>query len=302
MLTALRALAWRRSHRDFLIILNWHQITPLFDPLRHHRYTWTELAQFEAQIDYLAGKFEILALDDAIRQLDCGGLRGSCVALTFDDGDISIADYVVPLLRERRVPATFFINSAYIENRRAYWFPILSYLSTVEDDRSRAALPDELKKQALRLRETGDPIFYRAMRDCIEGLASEVPLLETRLITKEWLSNLDGYQFSIGAHGHEHERFSMMPLEWQRNDLRENVRLLSQFRAFRPFFAVPFGRPWDWTEQTIQIARDQGLQVVLADGGINEGLNNAYRRIPCDGRSIRQLIMAEMSDALTRRS
>ena len=296
----LRALAWRRVHSDFLIIFNWHQVTPLFDPLRHHRHTWTELKQFETQIDYLTAKFGILPLNDAIGRLNRGVLRGSCAALTFDDGDISIADNVVPLLRERNLPATFFINSAYLEDRRSYWFPILSYLCTVENSGLQGALPEDLKEKALHLRTTDDPIYYRAVRDRLEQLASLVPNLGSRLISAEWLADLDGVQFAIGAHGHEHQRFSMMPSEWQLDNLRENVRVLSQFKAYRPIFAVPFGRPWDWTAETIRIARGQGLEVVLSDGGINVDTSDFYQRIPSDGRTIRHLVTAAMSDALTK--
>jgi peptidoglycan/xylan/chitin deacetylase (PgdA/CDA1 family) len=124
--------------------------------------------------------------------------------------------------------------------------------------------------------------------------------LGARLLPTQWLANLDGEQFAIGAHGHEHQRFSMMPLEWQLHDLRENVRVLSQFRGYRPVFAVPFGRSWDLTRETIYIARGQGLEVVLADGGINLGAGNSYQRIPSDGQIIRRLVAAEMSDALRK--
>ena len=259
------------------------------------------MEDFATEVDYLTAEFEIMPLHDAIARLDHGVLRGSCAALTFDDGDASVSQYVAPMLRTRGLPATFFINSAYLDGRRSYWFPILSYLCTVEDPKLREALPVELKEKALQLRATNDPIFYREVRDRIEQLASLLPNLAARLISTEWIEKLDGEQFAIGAHGHEHQRFSMMPSEWQLDDLRENIRVLSQFQAYRPIFAVPFGRPWDWSNETIRIVRDQGLEVVLADGGLNVGPRETYRRIPSDGRTIRRLVATAMSDALTER-
>jgi peptidoglycan/xylan/chitin deacetylase (PgdA/CDA1 family) len=299
-LHALRAFAWKRSHSDFLLVCIWHQVTPVFDPLLHHKFTWTELKKFEIAIDYLASKFEVLPLQDAISQLNRGTLRGPCAALTFDDGDISMAEHVVPLLRKRNLPATFFINSAYLQGNRSYWFPILSYLCADNDASRRASFTDELKNKALRLRSTSDPTYYDEVRNRVERLGSFVPNLGSRLVSAEWLSRLDGDQFTIGAHGHEHQRFSMMPPEWQANNLRENIRVLSEFQAYRPIFAVPFGRPWDWTEQTIHIAREHALEVVLADGTINVGSNGACQRVPSDGRAIRPLITTAMSDSLAR--
>jgi peptidoglycan/xylan/chitin deacetylase (PgdA/CDA1 family) len=298
---ALRAFAWGLSHSDFLVVFNWHQVTPLFEPLCHHEYTWTQLEDFEAEVDYLIREFDVMPLHEAIRRFDRGALRGPCAALTFDDGDASMAKYVVPALRQRDLPATFFINSAYLDCKRSYWFPILSYLCNVEDKNLQAILPQRLKDEALQLRTTNDPSFYNAVRKRIEELASWVPNLESRLITTRWLADLDGDQFAIGAHGHEHQRFSMMSAEWQHNDLRENVRVLSQFQAYRPVFAVPFGRPSDWTNQTIRIARQQGLEVVLANGGLNARSGETYQRIPSDGRVIRELVSAAKSEALTRR-
>ena len=291
---------WRRSHSDFLMVFNWHQVTSLYDPLRHHKYTWTQQKDFEGAIDHLTAEFEILPLHEAIGRLNRGTLRGPCTALTFDDGDSSVAEVVVPSLRKRGLPATFFVNSAYLDGRRSYWFPILSYLCTVGDAGQRSALPEELKEKALQLRNTNDPIFYREVRDRIERLAPLVPDLGTRLLPAQWLADLDGEQFAIGAHGHEHQRFSMMLPEWQLHDLRENVRVLSQFRGYRPLFAVPFGRLRDLTRETIYIAHGEGLEVVLADGGINLGSGDSYQRIPSDGQIIRRLVTAEMSDALRK--
>jgi peptidoglycan/xylan/chitin deacetylase (PgdA/CDA1 family) len=290
-----RAARWRQNHRDFLIVLNWHQVTPEFDPSIQHKYTWTQLDVFKAAVRYLEEEFRILPLHDALASINRGTLRGPCVALTFDDGDISIADYVAPFLRQRNLPATLFINSAYLDGRSSYWFPVSSFLMANDIARSRADFADELRAQALQLRRTDDPAFYNRVRERVERLAFLVRDLGSRLVSEAWISNLDGEQFAIGAHGHEHQRFSMMAAEWQRNDLRENVKCLSQFRAYRPIFAVPFGRAWDWTRETICIARAQGLHAMLADGGINLSAAEVYRRIPSDGRAVGRLVAEAMA-------
>jgi peptidoglycan/xylan/chitin deacetylase (PgdA/CDA1 family) len=290
-----RAARLRRNHRGFLIVLNWHQVTPEFSPSIQHKYTWTQLDVFKAAVRYLEEEFRILPLYDALGSINRGTLRGPCAALTFDDGDISIANYVAPFLRQRNLPATFFINSAYLDGHSSYWFPVSSFLMANDIARSRADFSDELRAQALQLRQTDDPAFYNRVRERVERLAFLVPDLGSRLVSEAWISNLDGDQFAIGAHGHEHQRLSMMAAEWQRNDLCENVKCLSQFRAYRPIFAVPFGRAWDWTQETIGIARAQGLYAMLAGGGINLSAAEVYRRIPSDGRAVRRLVAEAMA-------
>jgi peptidoglycan/xylan/chitin deacetylase (PgdA/CDA1 family) len=279
---------WLAGHRNFLMILNWHQITPCFDPGLHHHYTWTALGTFSAAIDFLAAAFQIVPLQGALERAKAGNIRGRCVALTFDDGDVSVADYVVPLLRQRKLPATFFVNTAYLDRDCSYWFPVLSYACP--------PLSARLREEALKLRTTDDPIYYDHVRRKVEQLSVAVPKLNSRLASAEWLADLDGDQFAIGAHGHEHERYSMMPADWQRADLSRNVEILSQFRAYRPLFAVPFGRPWDWNRTTLEIARELGLEVLLADGGVNLERSDLYRRQPADSKTARALL----ADAVLR--
>ena len=205
--TRWRAARWRQSHRNFLIVLNWHQVTPEFDANTQHMYTWTQLDVFKSAVGYLEEKFRIVPLHEALASISRGTLNGPCVALTFDDGDISIADYVAPFLRQRDLPATLFINSAYLDGRSSYWFPVSSFLMANDTARSRIEFSDELRAQALELRSTDDSAFYNGVRERVERLAFLVPDLKSRLVSEAWISNLDGDQFAIGAHGHEHQRF-----------------------------------------------------------------------------------------------
>jgi peptidoglycan/xylan/chitin deacetylase (PgdA/CDA1 family) len=276
-------------HRDALLIFNWHQVSPTFNPFSQHEYTWTSFDAFETSVDYLSRNYRIVPLHGALNQLKSGTLRGRCVALTFDDGDISMADYVMPFLKRRGLSATFFINTAYLDGRRAYWFPILSYLTA--GGVRHPALSAALHQQALQLRQTNDCCFYQRVREGIERLAPVLAEVKPRLVSPDWLAALDGEQFAIGAHGHEHERYAMMSVEWQRENLVENIRVLRRFRAYRPIFAVPFGRPWDWTAQSISIVRNLGLEVLLADGGVNLSAGDVYNRQPADAHVGRELVV-----------
>jgi peptidoglycan/xylan/chitin deacetylase (PgdA/CDA1 family) len=284
-----RVTYWKRYHKNFLVVFTWHQVTPKFDPYRHHKYTWTQFDKFAQQIEYLAREFTIIPLHEAILHLKRGSLPGACAALSFDDGDISISENVVPFLKQRGLPATVFINTAYLGGHRSYWFPILSYLRFVEHAEGRSMLTDDLSEKAQALRSTTNPRLYEECRCRIEELASLVPNLDSRLVSIDWLSKLDGDQFTIGAHGHEHQRFSMMPSEWQRGDLRKNVQALMCFRGYRPIFAIPFGRSLDYTAQSVSIAHEKGLEVVLSNGGINLAAGSVYHRIPSDDKTPSQI-------------
>lgn len=67
---------------------------------------------FARQLDLLAAH-RVLSLDDAVRCLEEGDSRPS-VVLTFDDGFDDVYHHAWPLLRERRVPFTIYVATAYM--------------------------------------------------------------------------------------------------------------------------------------------------------------------------------------------
>ncbi|QDV06946.1 Polysaccharide deacetylase [Planctomycetes bacterium Poly30] len=57
----------------------------------------------------------------------CSALRGTPVLITFDDGYRSCLDVALPLLLEFGMRATFFVPTAYIDERRVFWWDRLAY-------------------------------------------------------------------------------------------------------------------------------------------------------------------------------
>jgi peptidoglycan/xylan/chitin deacetylase (PgdA/CDA1 family) len=278
---------WHHRYRNYLAVFNFHQVTPTFRPGDHACGTWTSLAQFEAGMDYLMQRFKILDLEEAWKRLQRGELSGECAAITFDDGDISLAEYCVPLLERRGIPATIFLNSASFEGNGHYWFSTLNYLQSMHASASAGCVAAELDRKARLLRTTMIPEVYAVLRDEIARLGEESQVPRRQCVSPKWLTTLNEALFAIGAHGHEHERYSMMSEDWQRRDLRLNVDYLQQFKCFRPLFALPFGRKGDYNEITLQVASENRLTVWAADGGVNTSYSPVGLRIPADGRSLR---------------
>lgn len=67
---------------------------------------------FARQLDLLAGH-RVLSLDDAVSRLEDGDRRPS-VVLTFDDGFEDVYHHAWPLLRERRLPFTVYLATAFM--------------------------------------------------------------------------------------------------------------------------------------------------------------------------------------------
>jgi len=69
-------------------------------------------AAFERHLDLLAGH-DVISLDDALDRLDAGD-TSPCVVLTFDDGFEDVYQNAWPLLRDRRLPFTIYLASAFV--------------------------------------------------------------------------------------------------------------------------------------------------------------------------------------------
>lgn len=289
----LAASMWKRKHGRVLAVFNYHQVSPTFDPRFQSEHTWTSLEHFRQQIEFIKSYFQILPLPDAIDRLNRHALKGIHAAITFDDGDISMQQHAQPLLKEMGVPASFFVNTAYGQGRY-YWFPVLNYLEHAKDADVRALLTPALKQRAKQLRKTHDAKLYDEVRCELESLAVHVDESQPLLVGDDWLASLDGEQFTLGAHGHEHQRYSMMSAQWQSDNLQKNAQILRQFRAYRPIFALPFGRYDDWDTTAVRIAAEQGHTLLTADGGINQFRDAHIRRIPADSRDVKATFTKEI--------
>ncbi len=80
-------------------------------------------SQFDEQLDYLSATGEVLSLDEALRQLASPPPHPDRprYVLTFDDGTADFADHVVPALARRRLPATLYLATRWVDEQRSFW-------------------------------------------------------------------------------------------------------------------------------------------------------------------------------------
>ena len=71
----------------------------------------------------------MITLNELIDQVE-GGLPWCepVMLLTFDDGYRDNFDLAAPILRDRNVPATFFVPSGFLESPRLPWWDHIAYV------------------------------------------------------------------------------------------------------------------------------------------------------------------------------
>jgi peptidoglycan/xylan/chitin deacetylase (PgdA/CDA1 family) len=273
-----------------LLVFTFHQSSPVFNKRLNSKYIWSSISFLEDQLSYLKKNFPIVELSEGISELRSGKMKGTHISITFDDGDVSLQHYIVPLFEKLKIPATFFINTAYLNiSKTGYWFNIYSYLESDPQPNLNILTP-ELSEIVLKLRNTNDVEFYRKNFQKIEDLSKYINKDVRFYVSTEFLESLNRELFTLGLHGHEHQRFSMMTAEWQKTNLLENIKILSKLNTYRPIFAIPFGKAHDWSKDTIDICKEIGLEIVFSDGGFNKRNSYGIKRIPADGLDLSKSI------------
>lgn len=107
------------------VVLIYHHLrsgTDTNKPISELETGVTETA-FQRYVKYLAGTFTLTTMSQLLDSVNADdGKKGIVVAITFDDGYRSVYRYGFPILRRYSAPATVYLPSGYIDNKRRFWW------------------------------------------------------------------------------------------------------------------------------------------------------------------------------------
>ena len=88
---------------------------------------------FEQQLQVLKQSYKVVPLEKLVEGLQKGIVERNSVAITFDDGYVDNYLVAKPLLEKYGLPATFFIASGNIGQRKEFWWDELEHLILFSD-------------------------------------------------------------------------------------------------------------------------------------------------------------------------
>ena len=107
--TPYRQFRWfnmARKGRVPAIVLFYHRVAD------DHPNDWTmSRKDFKNQIDWLQDNFDIVSLEECQHRIIGSGNHRPTLSITFDDGYAENCEYALPMLVERRIPATYFVTT-----------------------------------------------------------------------------------------------------------------------------------------------------------------------------------------------
>ncbi len=249
----------------------------------------------ERILRWLARRYDVVTVAEAVRRIESGGGGRSVVALSMDDGYIDNRSHLLPLLQRVGVPATVYLETRPLDERRANWTHKLFWcLDALEHEafihRYTEISRDE--KGGILLNQLvphGQATAYHIKRvlkyevDPVErDRALEVLFVELggddRALTDGLYMTWDDARalrdagVELGGHTVGHAILSRLDEDAQAREIAGCRAALAAGLGTEPeSFAYPFGRRWDFDERSAAAVRAAGFaSATTTHAGVHE--------------------------------
>jgi peptidoglycan/xylan/chitin deacetylase (PgdA/CDA1 family) len=273
-----------------------------------HLYQLPTVKQFRRDLDFLLKYFQPVKMSEYLEGRQLTDPARPPMVLSFDDGLIQCYDEVMPVLLEKGVPATFFLNNAFIDNKAMFFrFKVsllVEQLSGIpQGKRVKAAEILHCDVRQLRSRLMAVSYVEREITDQVAALwdlsfveyMRHDPVYLTSIHIRKMLE--EGFEF--GSHGIDHPMFSLLKRQHTIDHITASVEgLRKQYGLKYSYFAFPF------TDSGVE---DRTIDYLFRNGIIDAGFGTAglkddqwpryFQRMPMEfgGYSGRQALKGELT-------
>jgi len=263
-----------RSARGSRIMI-YHGIC-LKDPTRFNPI-FLDLKRFKQHLRFYKKHFNVISLDDYYEQKFSRDKFNIC--LTFDDGFANNYKYVLPLLAQYQLPATFFVTAIRAAGYDILWNDFLGIVSRYgpqniqfENERYQQGLhnkyfstPDGVSLVE-RLRSSGFPQKAEMMRLLYPATPFRLNTADEDYwlqMTEEQLRELFRSPYAtIGAHGHYHNDLARIDIKDAEAEISFSKLYLETITGKQvKSFAFPYG---SYSPQVVNAAKLAGFKHLLA--------------------------------------
>lgn len=280
-----------RLSRQDIIFPFYHAVSK--QPLPHvsHLYTLRTESEFEADLEKMLKHFQALSLKD---YLDGTGIQKGkrYMVLTFDDGLRECHDFIAPLLTKKGVPAVFFLNNRFIDNRGLFYrYKASLLIGEMKSDASVlqkvASYLDVPAKRAvesiLLIGQDQVSLLDALLKECefdVQGYQKERPVY----LNTSQVEDLVDWGFEIGGHSPDHADFSILDPEEIIRQVRSSVEdLQARFQVSTRFFSFPFTSAGIPMEVIHRLLNEEVAEVLLGTAGLKRTSNPRFiQRIPME--------------------
>lgn len=256
------------------IIPFYHIVSDQDCPHIRHLYSFKGVKAFEKDLDYLASAYKPIGAAD-LEDVLAGKYKGKKIMLlTFDDGLRQMYDVVAPILLRKGVPAVFFLNNDFIDNKGLMFRYKTSLMKeagmntgklfTAENEQKFDFLADEINVGSL-------------FDDFLRGYKP--------YMTESQIKSLVSQGFAIGGHSLRHPFYRSTPFEEQLHNTYFSIEdLQKRFGVKEKLFAFPFTDDGVTHEFFDKVFEEGRVDFTFGGAGIKNDVHpRQYQRIPMEG-------------------
>ena len=261
--------------KDYAIVLAYHRIADL---KKDARLLTVTPQKFEEQIIYLKDRFNIIGLQELVRDLENKKIKKKSLVITFDDGYEDNLFNAKPILEKYNIPATFFITADALDCNREFWWDSLERIFL--DYNLQTVSPIDIKINNIRFFKSNISAstlarIYKEAHTVIKKLSTEDrdvflsyllnwakisesardnyrPLNKSELVELS-LNNL----FEIGSHSKSHCSLNRQTIDIQKNEISNSKNILDNILSKNiKSFSYPFGTIDHYSKNTINIVKE----------------------------------------------
>jgi peptidoglycan/xylan/chitin deacetylase (PgdA/CDA1 family) len=303
-----RRMAQFLGRNSSLRCMVFHNITDQESPFTAGIGVNTSPQEFEATLGFIKKYYSPVSLQDVLENTNGRKLPSNALLLTFDDAYASVVEIAAPLCKQQNIPAVFFVNAAFIDNRRLAPDNLVCYIADRYGlEPINAAVRGVFGEKLPALRSLTEvfgaffpatslaerDLFLGALRG-LTGIDEQKLAIESKLyLTSRQVRSLPSFGFEIGNHTFTHTycrnlRREEIALEVRRNKTELEAMSGTPIRAF----SQPYGSSKDVTPELAKILRQSGHQAVfLSESTANPRNLDLFRldRVNCGTRKTEAL-------------
>jgi len=209
-------------------------------------YNVRNIKQFKKDLDFLTKHYEAISIYDFIKKNK--NYNKPQFILSFDDGLSEIYHIIAPILLKRKIPAIFFVNSDFIDNRNLFFKHKISLIieNIKTNNENKKIISDffphkkNIQKYLISLQFHDNQIIDKIAKllkiNFTEYLTQNKPYLNIKQIIK-----LKKQGFTIGAHSVNHPLFNQISFEEKYKQTKESLDFVKNTtKEEKKLFAFPF--------------------------------------------------------------
>lgn len=238
-----------RKNKSQVLLPFYHQVIDSICPFSNYLYKSKTITQFKNELDYLVKHYEPISLTELI-QIKKNNLevKKPSFHLTFDDGLANFYHVIAPILKEKNISATVFLNTDFIDNKALFYRYkvnlLIGFYKQSKDEIKNVFhnyfenenIEESLKKVSFKESKTLDELALKVGLSFKEFLKKEEPYLSINQIKE-----LQNKGFTFGAHSKNHPLYNELSLEEQLNQTNESLNFLDEkIDAKHRVFSFPF--------------------------------------------------------------